>query len=516
VNGRRVMRVLGALVVLPVLVTLTALAGASAAGSTAGTVFIRTVPALPGVSLLVSGVQVTTDGTGSARVGVADINNAASQVSLADKALDARSTLSVAYVKPDPHSGRHESHLTVGLDVTSQVTLRLSPGTSGVAPSTVHVVRLHSVTGQTIQVDPQRTRTVSLLSRKARFVAGVVTAQVVTWSVDSLRAGPGVSVTTTSRSGFDPLASDVWPLLLQPVAGTVVIDTVPATPGVSFRLGGATFTTDAKGRATGPVSDLNALSTRLALNTPDTSSGSSVALLRVASAAAGGPFRRRLIAGLAVSRPVSLSFTDRTGQAVPADRVGTVVLAGDGKTVTVTAAQLQDHVALLAEKASLEHGVWTPQQVTYAVTSVTVEGSDAVFAGQQRFNPNGTDEWRIALSVFNVSVTVRDVLFGSRIASAATVTRPDGVQYAVQLDGDQPTVLRSLVRGQYVLTTKSAVAGARSTILVSKNSDVELRVVTLRDVLVIAALTAAIAISVVLLGRRWAQRPGPRRARSRT
>ncbi len=324
--------------------------------------------------------------------------------------------------------------------------------------------------------------------------------------MDSLRAGSGVSV-TTPRSRFDPLSSTVWPLQLQPVRGTVEIDTVPATPGVSFLLEGATFTTDAKGHATGPVSDLNAVDSRLALNTPDTPAGPTVALLRVSRVGAGGAFRRHLVAALAVSRPVSLSFADRTGGTVPADRVGGVVLTGGGKTLKVTSAQLQDHVSLLAERARLVHGVWKPQQVTYTVTSVDVEGSDAVFAGQQHFNPNHASSWPIALSVFNVSVTVRDVLFGSRVGSAATVTRPDGVQYAVQLDGDQPTVLRSLVRGQYVLTTKSAVAGARSTILVSKSSDVELRVVTLRDVLVLGGLTVILGISVVWLGRRWAQRP---------
>lgn len=496
---------LGAVVVGPTL-------AARATGSTAGMVFLQTVPALPGVHLRVGSTEVTTDRSGAARVGVGDLNNIAGRVSLVDKVLDSRTTMSLAFVKPVAHAGRHESHLSVGLDVASTVTLAIGRGSTSVSPSTVRLVRLHSLAGQTVDVNPQRTATVSLLSRKARYVGGVVTTQVVSWTVDSLRAAAGVSVTAT-RSGFDPFTSRVWPLVLQPVRGTVVLDTVPATAGVTFLLGGASFTTDARGHAIAPVSDLNAVDSRLRLATPVASGGTTVSLLRVTRVAAGAPFRRHVVAALAVSRPVSLTFTDRTGHAVPVDRIGGVVIAGDGSTVTVTGAHLQDQVSLLSEKARLVKGVWTPQQVTYAVTRVTVEGSDAVFAGQQRFTPSRADSWPISLSVFNVSVTVRDVLFGSALSSGATVTRPDGVQYGVQLSGDEPTVLRSLVRGQYVLTTASAVMGGRATILVSKSSDVELRVITLPDVIVVLSLMLALCAAVVWLGRRWTRHPASRGSR---
>jgi len=94
------------------------------------------------------------------------------------------------------------------------------------------------------------------------------------------------------------------------------------------------------------------------------------------------------------------------------------------------------------------------------------------------------------------------VLFSTRVTSAADVIRPDGVRYAVQLGGRGPTLLRSLVRGEYTLTTQSAVLGGSSKILVSKNSDVELRVVTLPDVMVLLVLMLGASVSVVILGRR--------------
>jgi len=498
-SSRRGFVALVALVLLPVVLAGTAMANVVAAGQTQGTVFIRTVPALGGVNLLVGPVRVTTGPDGTAMVGLADINRIAERVSLAGSVLDSRNTLSLAYVKPASHAAKHQSRLTIGLAVTSKVTLRISGGTTGVAPSQVHVVRLHSVIGQTILVDPQRTPTISLLSRRARFVAGVVVPQVVTWSVDSLSATPGVSITTL-KAGFDPFSSPVWPLVLRPVKGTVVVDTVPATPGVSFLLEGATFTTNAKGQGVSPVADLNGVDLRLSVSTPQ-ATGSTVSILRV-SRLKPAAFQRHLVAALAVSRLVSLSFTDPAGRAVSAQRVAEVRLTGDGRTVSVSGAQLQDPVSLLSDQAKLVDATWTAQQVTYSVSSVSVEGSDAVFAGQQRFNPNTASHWPISVSVFDLGVTARDVLFGSGVSSAAEVIRPDGKRFAVQLGGRGPTLLRSLVRGEYTLTTQSAVLGGSSKILVSKNSEVDLRVVTLPDVLALLFLILGVSVMVVLFGRR--------------
>ena len=475
-----------------------------------GGAFARSCRALGGVIWLCARGGVRAGPACTALARVSDIDRIAARVSLAGSVLDSRNTLSLAYVKPAPHSAKHQSRLIIGLAVTSTVTLRISGGTTGVVPSQVHAVRLHSAIGQTIVVDPQRTPTINLLSRRPRFVAGVVVPQVVTWSVDSLRATPGVSITTL-RAGFDPFSSPVWPLILRPVTGTVVVDTVPATPGVSFLLEGATFTTNAKGQGTSPVADLNGVDLRLRVSTPQ-AAGSTVSILSVSRLKPSAAFQRHLVAALAVSRPVSLSFKDPVGRAVSAERVGEVRLTGDGRTVSVSGAQLQDTVSLLSDQAKLVDDTWTAQQVTYSVSSVSVEGSDAVFAGQQRFNPNTTSHWPISVSVFDLGVSVRDVLFGRGVSSAAEVIRPDGKRYAVQLGGQGPTLLRSLVRGEYTVTTQSAVFGGTSKILVSKNYDVNLQVVTLPDLVVLLLLMIGVSVSVVMLGRRTIRGSSSRRA----
>ncbi len=489
---------------LTLAVLLAAGSASAAAGSTAGRVFLQTVPALPGVHLLVDGRTVTTGPDGSAAVAVADLNGVASRVRLAGPDQGARTTVALARVQPSPHTVPNESHLTIGLDVTSRVRLAVTGGSSGVAARSVQQVRLHSVTGQRLSVDPGRTATVDLLSRKIRLRAGRVVAQVVTWSVDSVHALPGVAVRTASQR-FDPFTAAQWPLRLEPVAGTAVVDTMPRTAGVSFVIDGTSFTTDRHGHATAPIVDLNGVDSRLQLSTPRAGS-STVSVARVARLAPAAPFQRHLMVALAVSRPVSLTFTAPDGKAVPVGRVTGVQLTGGADSVQVGRAQLGRPVPLLASVGKLVGGVWTPEPVTYAVAGVAIEGADAVFAGQQRFRPVDAATWPIAVSVFDVSVTARDVLFGSRLRSTAYVSRPDGVRSPVQLDSGGPTMLRSLVRGEYTVTTAAALLGGSTTILVSKSSDVEIRVVTLPDAIVVALLLIGAALSLVLVGRRVGRR----------
>ena len=478
-------------------------AGPADASASHGRVVITTVPALAGVRVAVGATQVTTGADGTVTLDVADLNGVASRVSLVSTAWGARSTLTQAFVKPQRDDRPRESHVVIGIDITSHVRLALDPGTTGVASSAVTRVRLHSVTGEVVVVDPRRTRSVALLSRKARLVRGVATSQVVTWNVDSARAGPGVSL-AAARTSFDPFAHATFPLVLHTVRGTLVVDTVPATAGVSFLIDGATMTTDQHGRAVGPVADLNAVGGRLTVSDSG-QSGSTVALVGVARIRSTTPLQRHVVVGLEVTSPVTLAFTDPAGAQIPVSRIASVQLAGGGNTVSVTGEGLTSPVALLAQRARLIKDAWTAVPVNYSITRVTVDGADAVFAGQQRFTAASTGTWPIALSMFDLRVTYRDVLFGNPVASDAVVTRPDGVQVPAAVSPDGVSDLKALVRGEYVLANKAAIVGGKATVLVSKDSAVELKVITLADVLVVGLLMLGLCVSLVWLGLAWSR-----------
>jgi len=489
-----------------VLLVAAVLLGSASAGIAAplpaasGTVFIQTVPALAGLRLAVGPQSVTTGPGGAASLRTTDLNGIASRVTLADASYGSADTVAITKVVPAAHAAPHESHLAVGLDVASQVSVQIDPGRTGVPVGEVESLRLHSNTGQRLTVDPRRTQQLRLLSRQTHLVAGTLTAQIVTWSVDSVVAGPGVSL-RAKEPGFDPFGHPTWQLQLQPVRGTVTIDTVPGTAGVTFTLDGATITTDANGRGEGVIGDLNDAKDRVRLATP-AAGPLTVSVLRFVKQPAGRPFHRHLLATLAVRRPISLTFTDGNGRPVPATRISEVRLQGGGQTLPLTGPQLTRPVWMVSELATQVEGVWQPRKVTYSVASVRLDGGDAVFTGQQRFDPNTSTTWPIALAVFDVTVTVRDVLFGQRISTSVWVTKPDGARYRVRVGSGSGTVLDSMVRGPYDLKAGAAVYGARTKLLVSRNDQVNLRVVTALDVVVIVFVLVLLAAALVLLGRQ--------------
>ena len=140
-----------------------------------------------------------------------------------------------------------------------------------------------------------------------------------------------------------------------------------------------------------------------------------------------------------------------------------------------------------------------------------LDGSNAVFAGKQTFYPTSAGTHTVQLAVFDMSVTVHDALFGRRIGSQLLVTRPNGRLYTVSLGSGPPaTRVRSLVRGTYGLTVASAVLGGNTDVLVSRNDAVDLRVITLLDVIVSAIVVLLIIAATLAWGsrmsRRWEQK----------
>jgi hypothetical protein len=482
----------------------------AASAGTDGTVVLRTVPRTAGVSIGVGGFTVVTGADGTAAVHVANVNGVARQVSVPRQRVGERTTATLSKVQALPHTVAHQSRLAIGLNLTESVRVRVSRGTTHFAPSSVRAVRLHSIAGQVIVVDPQKTQRVSLLSRRTYLQQGVLTVRRVTWSIDRIRAGPGVAL-TSAEPRFDPASSPIWDVALQPMKGTVEITTVPAVEGVVFLLEGASITTGPDGKAEAPIGDLNGVDRRLQLDTPTVGS-QHVSVLRVGRLAQAKVRQRRLFVALATQRDVSLRFTDAAGRSVSTSRVSAVRLEGNGRPVEVAGAHVQAPVSLLSSVATQVNSVWQPHNIIYGVSSVALDGGNAVFAGKQRFNPTSST-WTIKLAVYDVTVTTHDALFGNRISSRAEVTRPDGSTYTVSIVGGSPTVMSSMVRGLYNLKIDSAVFGSRSTMLVSRNDVLDVRVFSLLDVIVLAIVALALIAAIVLSGRYIGRHTGARRAR---
>jgi hypothetical protein len=471
----------------------------AAASDVGGTVSLQTVPALAGVRLAVGGSDVTTDAGGGAALWVPDLDGIAGRVSLATARLDPTTTVALSKVHPLPHTIARRSNLMIGLDVTSAVRLRVQPGTTGVPPTSIQLLRLHSIAGQVLDVNPVRTRRVRLLSRRTRLTNGVLTTQDVTWSVDRAAGAPGLALTTAGPR-FDPFGHRRWAVRLQPVRGTIEIGTVPATAGVTFALGGATVTTGRDGSARVPVSDLNDVQQRLQLGS--TAAGPvTVSLLRVSKLPPGAPHRRRLVAALEVRRDVTLRFVSPLGESVPAGHVQEVDLSGGGPMITLTGRQVRDPVSLPEAIASEVAGHWRTRSLRWSVSGVRFDGGEAVFAGKQRYSPNPAGTWKVVLSVFRVRVAVRDALFGSRVGSSVWVTRADGTGFPLRVGSAAPGVVPAMVRGLYDLRVDAAVFGKHTKVLVSRDDLVDVRVITPLDVAMIALSLALVGAGALMIGR---------------
>ena len=476
----------------------------NAQADTSGRLYITTVPATAGVRLGVDGFSLTTGPDGAASVNLADLNGVAGRVHLVSRSLGDGTRVAVSKIESAQHVSR-QSHLNVGLNIASPVSLSISQGATNVSPTSISALRLHSIAGQIVTVDPQETSRLTLLSRQTRLVHGVLTPIPVTWSVDRVVSGPGVSL-TTKNARFDPYVHRQWPLSLEPVHGVVEIRTVPSTPGVLFALDGATITTGADGTASAPVTDLNNVKDRLKLATSQTSGGLSVSALRVNKLPPRHPGERRLVAALDVRRPVQLRFFDLASRPVPVARIHDLRMSYGGNDVRLVGDELSAPVLLLDQVATRIGSDWESRQVRYTLSSVRVDGSEAVFNGRQNFRPEDASTWSISLAVFHLSVTTRDALFGSEVGSHLVVTRPDGSRFAGQIGKTGEAVFPSLVRGLYQLRIDSAVAGGKTSVLVSRNDAVNLRVVTLTDAAIIIAVVVIMVPLSIFGGRAMARR----------
>ncbi len=462
-----------------------------------GTVYIQTVPALSGVRLTVEGTEVTTSGLGAGVVSVADINGIASHVQLASSQAGPTTFVSISRILSGAHLPR-ESHLTIGLDVRSRVNLALSAGTDRVPLSLVHEVRLHSVTGTIKDIDPRGNPTVTMESRRVHLVSGALVAQRVTWSVDRVQSSSGLAF-TTAQPTFDPLYHGTWPLVVTTVKGNVRIDTVPRTPGVVFLLEGATATTGPDGSAVVPVTDLNNLDRQLRLDTQQ-AGPLRVSNARIRRMPPPGIRQRRLLVALDVWRPVRLRFIDHAGTPVPLSRISSVQLSADNTLRSLSGVDLQSPALLLKTVAMDVGGHWQSRPVTYSVLSVGVDGSNAVFSGTQRFRPVDGGTWTVTLSVFALKIVASDALLGIGVSSGAVLVRPDGSTMTVRLGRSGEVRIDSLGRGTYTMQLEAAAVGSRTTVLVSRDDVVKLRVVTLTDALIVSALFLILLGGMVVVG----------------
>ena len=288
----------------------------------------------------------------------------------------------------------------------------------------------------------------------------------------------------------------------------VTVTTIPKTPNLKVAWQGSVLRTDARGRLQIPIvtgsrrtdaafgagmtEQLRVLRTRV----------------RTGVIAAFDRWRgtpgRGLQASLVLSYHVIPRFVDPHGAAVAPGEVdhvrfrsrsGVVRWEPGGGALWVPGTR----VVAFGDRVAVK-------QVEYTVDDARVEGLSVVNRAQQRFLPSELRQVRIGLLLHSVRFTVRDALFGFRTGKSVRVVQAGGRVRTAELRDGSSEVLRRLPRGPYDVRVKSSGLAATQSLMLSRDQELELSVVSYLDVAVAGGAVIVVALLLVLVGR-----PGLRR-----
>ncbi len=141
-------------------------------------------------------------------------------------------------------------------------------------------------------------------------------------------------------------------------------------------------------------------------------------------------------------------------------------------------------------------------KLLYSVLDVMVDGSNAVNQSQQRFYAQPNEVWPISLILYSLRVHARDALFGFAVGESVKVEFPDGRIENYPFDQAGTAEIHSLVRGNYYVDLVGAHGlSSHLPVALSRQQEVNTRVLTYLDILIIGMFGALIMLGLLLYGR---------------
>jgi hypothetical protein len=226
------------------------------------------------------------------------------------------------------------------------------------------------------------------------------------------------------------------------------------------------------------------------------------------------PTTEPIQAGLDVFHRVGQAFVDLDGKPVDMQRVEKITIkSNQGDVFTFTDGSLQ---WVPASRVARRLNGLEVTPVQYSVMNVTVVGSNVVNQAQQRFYIQPNDIWYVQLLLYSVKINARDGLLGSPVGKRVRVEFPNGEVHTYPLDSNGTAEIRSLARGIYRIQITGVQGMISPTpVALSRNQEVNLRVITNQDMFIAAVVGLAVALGLLLLGRPWLLQPILRHRRVR-
>jgi hypothetical protein len=287
----------------------------------------------------------------------------------------------------------------------------------------------------------------------------------------------------------------------------LTVETVPPAPGVRFALAGREFVTGEDGLARIEHSERGVVPLEI-LHEPDTLlTADTRATFARWSDEVFHPARTirisaddRIAAGLSLSHQVSQRFFDLDGTSVSSERITSITLrVSNGVTHTFSDGEAR---WLQASRVQRRRTGLEPTPLQYSVESVIIDGTNVVNRFQQRFYPQANDVWDIQLLLYSARFRASDAFFGFPTGSGILLEYPDGRTEAFSFGDAREVSVGSLGRGLYAVKVTGVRGVAPLTpVALSKDQEVELKVLTALDITVALVSGSFLALGLLFYGR---------------
>jgi hypothetical protein len=269
---------------------------------------------------------------------------------------------------------------------------------------------------------------------------------------------------------------------------TLAVQTVPVLEDVPFKLGGSTFRTDALGRALVVGSTPN-LEDRIRI--PDTEIAPGVR----------ARFSRRRGSNYLFDLlyRVRTSFGDSAGHRVDSSRVTSVTFKGS-HGVRHSLKPRGSHWLQGVRVVPSRQG-YDKKQLSWVVERTIVDGSNVVYRNQQKFRPARTRNMRITLLLYPARFSASDALLNFPLGSRVRIEYPNGRVERHAFGDDAEVTLRSLPRGQYLVSVEGPGISFERPVALSREQTVELELLSYLDLGLVFGVLASLALGLLLLGR---------------
>lgn len=213
------------------------------------------------------------------------------------------------------------------------------------------------------------------------------------------------------------------------------------------------------------------------------------------------PLNHQLEIGLLISYRVNQVFYDTSGGLVDPSRISTIALRKLGQTFTFDQAGtiwLPSNRIVRRLGRQLEN-----QPVVYSFKDILIDGANVVNQNQQRFHVRPDDTWPVKVLVYSVHFSARDAMFGQPIGKGVRLTYPDGHTQEFSFDPTTGDIfIPSLARGTYTAQVLGSLGSAPPTPMhLSRDQNVELIVLSYKDMALIFGVPGLIALALLFIGR---------------